>query len=246
MAQTTLLINTLKKTLKLHGKTYADVAVGLGLSEASVKRLFADESFSLQRLDQVCQLLGLEISDLTALMQAQSAQLHQLSAEQEAELTTDLTLLLITVCVLNKWSMAQIVEYYEITDAECIQKLAQLDRLKIIELLPANRIKLLVAPNFGWLDNGPIQQFFQQKIGQEFFQKRFNFDDESLLVLNGMLSSQSNGEFQRKLKRIAREFEAMNTEDASLPLEHRKGFTLVLAMRNWRYGLFKPLLKPNK
>lgn len=246
MAQTSLLLKTLKKALKLHGKTYADVALTLNLTEASVKRLFSEEHFSLHRLDQVCQLLGMEISDLIALMHAQSAQLQQLSVEQETELTQNLTLLLITVCVLNKWTMSQIIEFYQISESQCIQKLAQLDRLKIIELLPSNRIKLLVAPNFAWLDNGPIQQFFQHKIGQEFFQTRFNNDDENLLVLNGMLSVQSNGEFQRKLKRIAREFEAMNAEDTSLPLAQRKGFTLVLALRNWRYGLFSPLLRPNK
>jgi len=243
MAQTTLLIDTLKKSLKLHGKTYADVAQALNLTEASVKRIFSEESFSLQRLDQVCQLLEMEISDLTALMQSQNEKLQNLSIEQEKELTNDLTLLLVCVCVLNRWTMPEIIDFYELNESQCIQKLAKLDRLKIIELLPGNRIKMLVAPNFGWLDNGPIQQFFQERIGQEYFQARFEQEGECLLVLNGMLSSQSNGEFQRKLKRIAREFDAMNLEDTSLPLTKRKGFTVVLAMRNWGYGLFQPLLK---
>ena len=50
--------------LKAQGKTYRDVAVALGLTEASVKRLFSKQSFSLHRLDQVCQLLEMEITDL--------------------------------------------------------------------------------------------------------------------------------------------------------------------------------------
>ena len=56
MAQVSSLIETLKKQLKAHGKTYADVAAALDLSEASVKRLFAEESFTLQRLSLVCNL----------------------------------------------------------------------------------------------------------------------------------------------------------------------------------------------
>ena len=63
------------------------------------------------------------------------------------------------------------------------------------------------------------------------------------MVLNGMLSPASNLEFQRKLKRFAREFEELNQQDTSLPLAQRHGVSLVFAMRNWRYGLFKPLLK---
>ena len=52
MAQTSELIKTLKQALKAHGKTYAAVARELNLTEASVKRLFWQKNFSLERLDQ--------------------------------------------------------------------------------------------------------------------------------------------------------------------------------------------------
>ena len=243
MSQTREIINTLKKALKAQGKTYADVAVAIGLTEASVKRLFAQQSFSLARLDQVCQLLDIEVSDLIQLMNEQRQSLQQLTVKQEKELIGNVKLLIVAVSVLNRWTMDDILSWYTISEHECVRHLAKLDRLKIIELLPGNRIKLLVAPNFSWLENGPIQFFFQKKIGQEFFNTRFNRDDECLVVLNGMLSVQSNAEFQRKLKRLAREFDALNNDDAALELEERHGTTLVLAMRGWQYGLFKPFLK---
>ena len=66
MAQTAAIIKVLKQTLKIHGKRYVDVAEALDLTEASVKRLFSDEQFSLKRLDQICNMLGIEISDLMA------------------------------------------------------------------------------------------------------------------------------------------------------------------------------------
>ena len=243
MAQTRELIKTLKKALKAQGKTYADVAVELGLTEASVKRLFSQQSFSLGRLDQVCHLLEMEITDLVQLMNEQQQRLQQLTIGQEKEITDNVTLTLVAVCVLNKWTMDDILSYYRISKTECVQHLAKLDRLKVIELLPGNRIRLLVAPNFSWRENGPIQLFFQQKIGKEFFNTRFSRDDECLIVLNGMLSSQSNAEFQRKLKRLAREFDLLNNDDAALDLEQRNGATLILAMRGWQYGLFRPFVK---
>jgi len=243
MAQTQELIKSLKTALKAQGRTYADVAVELGLTEASVKRLFSKQSFSLRRLDQVCHLLDMEITDLVQLMNEQQQRLQQLSIEQEMEITADVTLALVTVCVLNRWTMDDILSYYHISETECVQHLAKLDRLKVIELLPKNRIRLLVAPNFSWHENGPIQLFFQKKISQEFFSTHFSRDDECLIVLNGMFSSQSNAELQHKLKRLAREFGLMNNDDAGLDLAKRNGTTLVLAMRDWQYGLFKPFLK---
>lgn len=243
MAQTREIIETLKKALKAQGKTYADVAATLDLTEASVKRLFSQRSFSLARLDQVCQLLGIEISDLVQLMNEQHQRLQQLSVEQEKELTSDVKLLIVAVCVLNRWTMADILAWYTISEPECIRHLARLDRLNIIELLPGNRIRLRVAPSFSWRENGPIQSFFQAKIGQEFFSVQFGREDECLVVRNGMLSPQSNAEFQRKLQRLAREFDVLNNDDAALGLGERQGTTLVLAMRGWQYGLFRPFLR---
>jgi DNA-binding Xre family transcriptional regulator len=243
MAQTRELIKTLKTALKAHGKTYADVAVELNLTEASVKRLFSKQSFSLDRLDKVCHMLDMEITDLVQLMNEQQQRLQQLTVEQEQDITADVTLTLVAVCVLNKWTMENILAYFRISATECIRHLARLDRLKVIELLPNNRIKLLVAPSFSWRKNGPIQSFFQKKISQEFFDTHFSRDDECLIVLNGMFSSQSNAEFQRKLQRLAREFDILNNDDAALDLEKRNGVTLVMAMRGWQYGLFKPFIK---
>ncbi|MBT8050866.1 MAG: helix-turn-helix transcriptional regulator [Xanthomonadales bacterium] len=244
MGQTRELVATLKAALKAQGKTYADVARALDLTEASVKRIFSQQNFSLHRLDRVCQMLGMDISDLVQLMNERRQQLQQLTWEQEEELTADVTLMLVAVCVLNRWTLDEILDYYRISEHECIRHLARLDRLKLIELLPKNRIRLLVAPNFSWIDDGPIQHFFQKKIGQEFFHTRFNRDDECLVVLNGMLSSQSNGEMQRKLRRLASEFDSLNNDDAALDLDQRQGATLVLALRDWRYGLFRPIIRP--
>ncbi len=246
MPQISPLMQTLKRALKAHGLTYARIAPSLELTEASVKRLFSEQNLSLQRLEQICQLMDLEISDLVQMMSEEQPRLQRLAIEQEQEITQDLTLLLVTVSVLNRWTLQDIILFYKLSESECIQKLARLDKLKIIELLPKNKIKLLVAPNFSWRESGPIQHFFQEKIASEYFKTKFKDDDECLIVLNGMLSSQSNGELQRKLKKLAREFDDINNDDAALPLEIRNGVTVVMAVRNWRYGLFKPLIRSNE
>jgi hypothetical protein len=116
-----------------------------------------------------------------------------------------------------------------------------LDRLKIIDLLPGNRIKLLISPNFHWLENGPIQQLFRSRLQDDFFNSRFDRQTERLLVVNGMLSRESNAELQKKMERLAREFDELNDDDAGLSLDQRRGVTMVIAMSDWRFGLFADL-----
>jgi len=151
--------------------------------------------------------------------------------------------LLVTVCVLNHWEMSDITSFYHISDTDCLRKLAKLDRLKIIDLLPKNRIKLLVASNFSWRENGPIQRFFNQNIEREFFNTGFKKKTENLVVINGMLSESSNVIFQKKMARLARDFDELNNDDSKMAIKQRHGCTVVLAMRGWNYGLFSHLVR---
>lgn len=243
MPQTAKLIQTLKSCLKAARITYAEVARALEISEGSVKRLFSKGDFTLERLDTVCQMLGMEISDLVQKMHESAQRLERLNIQQEREIVEDAALLIVTVCVFNRWTVKQITDFFTITEEECLARLLKLDRLRIIELHPGNRVRLLIAPNFKWLDNGPIEQFFRLHVGREFFDTDFQKTGDCLLVLNGMLSSASAVEFQRRLERIAREFNDLNDHDAALPFEGRKGVTLVMAMRNWEYGLFQHMIR---
>lgn len=244
MAQTEQLILSLKKSLKAHGLTYADVAKQLSLSEASIKRLFSEQNLTLERLDQICQMMELQISDLVQIMSKDNRfQIDSLSREQEQELASNPELVLVTVCVLNGWSMQQLIDSFHLTETQCIRHLARLDRLKLIELLPKNRIKLRVTANFKWLENGPIQQFFQEKIQADYFRSRFEKNNERLIVANAMLSDATNTVFQRKMEQLVRELDELNHNDAQLPLDERLGTTVVLAIRNWDYGIFDSFQK---
>ena len=243
MAQTAALLDALKKSLKAHGKTYADVAAALGLSTPSVKRLFAEQALSLQRLDSICAMLNMEVTDLLQQLADDSWHLQQLSDEQEREIASDMLLLLVTVSVLNRLTVDDILERFHIDQHECVRKLAWLDRQGLIDLLPKNRIKLRVASNFAWRPDGPIQRFFQQKLSAEYFSARFAAAGERLMVLNGLLSDASQQQFQRKLERLAQEFDELNREDASLPIEQRPGYTVVLAMRPWVFGVFAAYMR---
>jgi len=239
MAQTILLIDTLKQALKAHGNTYRDVASALDLSEATVKRLFAGNNLSLQRLEQICHMMDLEISELVQMMSGRQERTEALTIAQEQQIADDTVLLLVAVSVLNKFTFREIHEHYDISETDLIRKLAHLDRLKIIELLPKNRIKLLISPNFKWHDDGPIQRFFQERVEREFFASRFGKETEKLISISGLLSVGSNGQFQRKMARLAEEFADLQRDDERLALSERHGTTMILAIRQWEYGLFE-------
>jgi len=238
MSQEQALIHTLKSQLKAHGKTYLDVAAHLNLSHASVKRLFSEENLSLHRLICICEMLDITLADLVLSMTVNSNKLDKLTLLQEQEIADDLLLLLVAVCVINGFTYDNLLTEYAIDQHLLIQKLAKLDKLKIIDLLPANHFKLRIAKNFSWLPDGPIQRFFLQRVQEEFFNSRFNAATEKLIVVNGMLSLGTNAEIQKKMQRLSLEFEEYKQHDSTLNMEQRAGTTLVMALRQWNSSLF--------
>lgn len=247
MPQTKLIVDTLKLELRKQGITYKQVAHALALSEASVKRLFAEKSFTLTRLGQVCGLLNLEISDLIHQMEKNIDLTTHLSLEQERELVADTRLLLMAYFLVSGLEFSEIIQIYEISETEGIRLLAKLDRMKIIELQPGNRVKLMIAKNFEWITNGPIQRFHEEKVQSEFFDSSFNGAGESRFFVSGMFSRDTNAELIKKMKHLADEAHDLKAESASLPLDQRYGCSLVLALRPWEVKLFGQLRRvPNK
>lgn len=238
MAQTSLIIQTLKTSLKENGFTYLDVAKALDLSEASVKRIFAEENISLQRLDVVCRLLNIEICDLTKRAEQQQEEIKELTEEQEEEFVKKPKLLFLAYMLLNEFDFKSITEHYEIEELEGIQLLAHLDRIKFIDLLPGNRIKLLTSRNFSWRKNGAIERLFNQHIRKEFFQSTFSGSAESMKFSGSMLSRSSILIIHQKIQRLVNEFNELAKQDASLPFDDRLGCSIVSAIRPWEFSLF--------
>lgn len=245
MAQIPALVTALKKQLKASGLTYADVAQALDLSEASVKRLFADQHFTLERLEGILALVGLEITDLLEVVHRDRHRLEQLTVEQEEQIARDLELLIVAVSVIHGFTFEELLTFYNFSEHLLIQKLAALDRLKLIDLLPGNRIKLRIAPNFRWIANGPIQQFFLGRVQEDFFNSRFDQNTEKLLVLNGLCSHATNQEIQERMQNFVTEISQLAKSDATLPLGQKFGNTLVLAIRQWQYSLFEGFVNPD-
>ena len=232
------LIRELKRALKAAGKTYADVAVLLEVSEPAVKRTFSLGNFTLDRFEQVCKIAGLTMDELLARSIDRPPAISKLTIEQEDELFGNLKLLLIANLTLNHWRFKDILENFEFGEHELIHLLATLDRMRMLELLPGNDYRLLVSRQFSWRADGPVQRFFNRFVQKEFFDSNFDRTGEKLVFLSGMLSKPNLLRFHAAMARVANEFDELAREDIKLPLFERHTTSLVIALRPWAFPPF--------
>jgi transcriptional regulator with XRE-family HTH domain len=241
MNETTQLIQTIKRQLKIRGLSYRNVASALGVSEPSVKRLFANGRFTVDRLAQLSNLLGLTLAELAQEAACSEPRLKTLSTAQEDELVSDLKLLLVAVCALNHWTLADIVNTYQLSQAECLQRLLRLDRLRLIDLLPGNRVRINVARDFDWLPTGPIRRFFHTQGQGDFLDSAFSATRDSHVFAHAMLTPGAAAQFQAELRRLRQKFSDLHEESLAFPLAQRQGVGLLMAMREWEPAGFSAL-----
>lgn len=235
------IVATVKQQLKAQGRTYRDVARSLKLSEASVKRLFASERFTVERLAQIGELLGFTLAELVQMAASSVPELHTLTSAQEAQLVSDEKLLLVTVCALNHWTVDEMVGWYRISAVEAVKRLRILDRMGVVELLPGDRIRRRARRDFDWLPDGPIKHYFAAQGVGDFLSGPFDQAEESLDFSHAMLTPIAQAEMKAELRRLRRKLASLHEESVSAALDEKSGVGLLLGMRRWEPSAFRQL-----
>ncbi len=236
MEETRRLIDTLKKALKTRGITYAELAQQLGLSEASIKRLFSQQTFSLRRLEAICALLDLSLHDLTRMARlSERDAATTLTLDQEASLADNPLLLAYFYLLLNGWRAARIAGHFNIEKPQHTQVLANLDKLGLIRLMPRNQVVLNTNRTINWLPDGPIRARYETEVIEQFLQGDFAGSQNKRVFMSAELSPASAAIISRKLKKLIAEFDELAELDLSLPAAEKAGVGVLLAQRPWAF-----------
>jgi transcriptional regulator with XRE-family HTH domain len=243
VSQRSALIAELKRTLRERGLRYAEVARGLGLSLATVKRRFARGDFSLERFERICELAGVGLRELLERAEEHSAPTRQLTLVQEREIVADPRLFLVTWLVLNRTPFEEIARGYRFTERELLRYFIRLDRLRVIELQPGNRVRLLVSRRFSWRAGGPVQRYLHERLLREFLASPFTGTQQEFVFHGARMSREVLAQLKRVQQNAARECMELIEQDRSPP-EQRIGAAFVLALRPWSYTGFAQFERP--
>lgn len=73
------LVDALKREMRARRITYKDLALKLELSEGAIKRMFALNRMTLDRVDQICDVLKVDLAELVENYMQDEQRLDQLS-----------------------------------------------------------------------------------------------------------------------------------------------------------------------
>lgn len=236
-------VQALKRSVRARGLTYAGLAARIGLSEASVKRLFSRGTFTLARIEQILQVLDLELYDVARMSRSAAAGPAQLTLAQEAALAGDERLLSVFWLVLNDWTFGEILEAFAISRADLTLAFARLARAGLIDWGRGERARIRVPRDFRWRAGGPVKKAYGLRVMREFLDARFDGAAELLRFEARDVSAETVAVVRRRLERLTAEFGELAEVDASLPARQRISTGLLVALRPWEFSVMNALKK---
>ena len=211
------LLAALKRCFKEQGLTYKDIAEALGVSEASIKRYFTGGTVTLAQLEHMCAAVRIGIEDLIALAASGNGAMEKLSPAQEEGLARSALTSFVFYLVRHGWSAAEIRDELEMSEAEITTHLIRLEKLGLIDLLPANRVKVLTARVPNWLPGGPIRRQFDRTLKSEFASLDYHAPGVFWELETVKLSGASQVKLQELMEGFTRAVRALAEDDRKPP-----------------------------
>ena len=237
MGETSKIINMLKREIKARGLTYKDLADRLKISEASVKRLFAEETFSLDRFAKACEAIGTTMTEMIKEADSRSSKdLPHLTLEQEEMLALDASLYEVFHRLLRGDSQDEIRARLNIDAAQMTRLLVSLDKIGCIELRPGNLVKLKTPRLIRWDSRGPLMKAYGTRVMDKYFRGRMDGDLAYSRFLTAPLSDQVAAIFAQKIRALADEIEEMWEWDLKTrPNQGSAQHGILLSCRPWTW-----------
>ena len=241
MSTTQDLVTALKAELRNAGLTYADLAEALGMSESSVKRVFAKADMPLSRIDEILRVLKMDFAELARKVADASRWPRSSPREQEAAVVADRKLLLLAICCLSQWTFEQITGTTRSATPSASSTWPSSTASASSSCRPLNRYRLKVAKGFRWRPHGPVMRYFREHVAADYLSGGFDGDGELIMLVHGQITQSLAATLVERLQRVGQDFARGHVAEHSLPDEQRESYTLLVGMRTWLFAAFRDL-----
>ena len=212
------LLASLKRVFREAGIHYAEIALALGVSEMTIKRLLSGKGLKLDTLDRLCEIAHITLFELVEMTRAANPLLlPPVTLAQARELADEAALGTIFFLIDRGWTAEQIAEEFGLDGIVMNRHLTKLDRIKVIALFPGNRVRLLrrISKDLRYQLTG------SNVVGQraaDFF-RNFDLSDKAAAWTSGVarLSAPSFAQVSEVLDELRDTIFALGDRDLKLP-----------------------------
>jgi len=235
--QKEILIQSLKLALKERGITYKILAEKLKMGHSSVRRIFSTHNMGLDKLEEICHVLNLSFHDLAKMSLEQLVDHPVLNTTQELALAGDPKLFCFFYLITIGRTPAYITDHYDFDGEEKNSYLLKLNKLRLIDLFPNEKVRPLFSSDVKWSPGGPLEKRYKKEGHQEFWSSNFDGKFEALNSLFVKLSPASIEILSKKIQKLVLEIESLSANDKALEKNDQfEDMFFIFSYRPWAFS----------
>lgn len=239
-SQSRILKDILKQQIRIRGMRYQDIADHLGVSVMTIKRYLNSERVPIEALEDIASCVGLSLIELAEFAKASDGrQTLDLELQQESALAASYELALVRLLLYNGLTVEEIMAEYGVNEPTLVSLLTRLDRLKLIELLPGNRVRIRGSRHIEWRPGGPMRRQIERDIRENFVKMDFANTESFYGYETARLSRSSVLQIEEHMRQLVRTMRILQKVDQGVPNEQKQWYSLLVAQRetNWGFPL---------
>lgn len=246
------IVECLKGIVRAKGWTYKQLGDKVGLSEATVKRIFQGTPCNVDKLLQLCDVLEISFTDLVQLSSDKGPEKYYLTKEQDDFFAANLDHYAFFYAIYygTEGTLKDLQRKWDISDEEAFLYLRQLEKLGLVEVHPDNHYRFKVSGQLNVIDDGAV--IHSEFVASEFVDFTRSVADHRLdsgyffRVAGLQLSHETYKRFAAELKSLTdRYYDKGAREEVLTPPAERDLYGLCIALgpfhptemkKFWDYG----------
>ena len=198
---------SLRSLLRAQGLHNHNIASLLDVTERTVTRWLGGRGLTVHALQRLCAIADVTLMELFEIAGAKFQKRSvTLTKRQEQELVDNPIMALFFANICHGFPVDELLGQLGLSEADKVLALVGLEKLKLIELLPGDRVRLLVPRDVRWRENGPrnraATESFAQIMGKIDFCDPAVMSEWSVLRLSGRSATYMREKFNILMKEI--------------------------------------------
>jgi transcriptional regulator with XRE-family HTH domain len=196
-----LVMRELKLQLKKSRISYARLANMLDISESTLKKWFIAEDGNFNRINMICELLGIPVHAVIRSVEEQKVVTLTLPISAQGLFNRDFTAFKIYwLLVYERMHEDEILQLLKIKPAELKSILFKLDKERLIEIGLKDKIKVPKMKPVRWKFSGSfMEKLLKQWVDEILEESQHKHDDNRMILQFFQLSPPSAEEFKKDL-----------------------------------------------
>lgn len=227
-----LVMAELKKALKRQNTSYAELARQMDLPESTLKKWFNADDGSFNRINMICQAMGLSVFGVIKNAEEQNVQTFTFHEAQQLHFMKDKeSFVVYWLLVYERLSVDEVIQKLEINKDEINKILLRLDRLQLVQFGAEDSLKIPKMRPIRWKFEGTFMtELLRDWVTKLFKDNLLNKKGSALMLQFFQLTPQSEDEFRREIAQLEEKYARRTILELNNPSQKLKQIRYISAL----------------